>query len=977
MYLDPSPKPLSSHGHRPQSYSRNRDGMSSGFFSSQRHVVSPRNREHRATFKRKPLQETEPNRQSWLDIRDKTTVRLVNQTPSPSGTVRNLKDDDEIQNPSEPEKEIQETSADLQKHFGVSKPAEEQGSEAQSLDRSVSGVFRQDTTANQLTANEQSEGSALHSTTPIHAEYATHAGYPAGPRSEWQRWRSWNRLSSTGDLSTSSTLFKEGDSVFSGSERTSGRQSEFSDLSTLRGTTPNEEYQAGIKSEDWAPEVRQPSVSVLDSVLEASPERSTVRVVPHSQGSESSGLAIHSEPSQTSVIIRPQASPRSPSDSDQTSPLPRRNSRRSSSTSSLPAPLNIPQASASPVPRNQRSQESIAASEVSIPQASSPNFVAYGSDSPRPRSGSLPLAHSFSIESIQSRLQYPAVARPETGHSHAASSSWSSPVSSTDTLAPLQVSKKRLRHKTGHISLNQAASAPSASTMADEEIDTLPYPREQFTSHLSTIASESDRHSVDTSTRLSHFSLGSGVLTGDDASSILPFSSPNGRRRQSAPIESMVSEVSPEPEREPAGASSEEEPGDMTLGVYREESAKPQPLFQPQSRSQSTPVVEKKYDGPLPPLPPIPGDSSEDVDKVSRLPTPSLRQKRSGYSLRRRSNSTPSRRISESDRWSHASSIFPLWAKNFYGHGATLMSASKVSLSNPESRGRSQGHGHERNASQWTERSITSRLGTGYSEIEPESPASSHFLPSIFRPRTRGRANTEGGSRRLQKNKSKSKRSRPSGDETRPDSMAIFNDPLPEGGNQTSETLPSGQPKWGVLKDGSGRQRPLPRKYSKQHKWNEMEFPRPMTKDRLSDFHIQNPHLTPTQRNSRMSMWRAPSFAESLDTLWRSRCNRQILLFALGFLFPPFWLLGAILPIPKRPMTAAEYDAEKAKFGEGQSEEDIQAAMMKHEAGDAERRWRDERAWQKGRWWRWLNRIMSVIGVLVIAAVVSDFIDEE
>ena len=952
MFIDPEPRPTTatSNGHRSDRSSQGSDRMSSGFFSSQRHVVSPRDN-HRTTIRRKPLEETDGNEQNpWPS----STVRLVTQTPSPSGTLRNTGDDRGNRVPSDTENEnSKEQASDFVREASAAKSPAKPGFTASSVSESI----------HPANPSSRSESSSLSSTTPIHAQYATRAGHPAYPQSEWQNWRSWNRLSSTGGLSTSSTLFREGDSVFSRSERTSERESGFSDLSTLRGTTP--EYQSHIKDEDWAAQVRQPSVSALDSVLEDSPERSTVRVVPRSQGSEWSGLALRSESSQSSVVVRPQTSLQSPEDSE-TPPLPRRTSRRSLSTSSLPAPLSIRQASASTTPRNQRS--SIAASEVSLSQPSSPNVVAYGSDSPRPRSGSLPLAHQSSIESVQSRLQYPTIIRPETGRSLAATYSWCSESSSTDTLPPLQVPKKRLRHKTGHLSLNQVARAASASEMADEEFDTLPYPREQFTSHLSTIASESDRHSVDTNARLSHFSLGSGVLTGDDASSILPFSSPTARRRQSAPIESMVSEVSPEPRE----TSSEEEPGDMTLGVYREESAKPQPLFQPE-RPQSTPRSSKKYDGPLPPLPPIPGDSAEDVDKVSGLPTPnhSLRQKRSGYSLRRRSNSTPSRRISESDRWSHGSSIFPLWAKNFYGQGAALMSASKISLSNPESRGRSQGPGHERNPSQWTERSITSRLGTGYSEIEPESPASSHFLPSIFRPRTRGRANTDGGSKRLQKGK---KRARPSGDEARPDSMAIFNDPLPESRNrnQTSDILPSGQPKWGALKDGEERQRPLPRKYSKQRRWNEMEFPRPMTKDQLSDFHIEGPHLAPTQRSSyRMSMWRAPSFVESLDTLWRSRCNRQILLFALGFLFPPLWLLGAMLPIPKRPMTAAEYDAEKARFGDGQSEEDIQAAIMKHKAGDAEKRWREEKAWQKGRWWRCLNRIMSIIGVLVIAAVVS------
>jgi len=409
----------------------------------------------------------------------------------------------------------------------------------------------------------------------------------------------------------------------------------------------------------------------------------------------------------------------------------------------------------------------------------------------------------------------------------------------------------------------------------------------------------------------------------------------------------------------------------MTLGIFRDESAKPSPLFKP--RSPSAPGAERKYDGPLPPIPPIPKsrDSDENFDTVSELQTPSLRPKRSGYSLRQRSNSMPSRSNShsrhlsqvsyvDSERGSHGSSIFPAWAKHFYGGTATLISASKISLGSSTPK-QQQRQSHARNDSQWTERSITSRLGTGYSEIETASPTSSHFLPSIFRPRTRPRGNTEGSKTR------RSKRSRPSGEEdSRPDSLAIFNNPLPE--SRAGETLPSGQPKWGELKDTpEPERRPLPRQYSKQKQWNDMEFPRPMTKDRLSDFAIQEPHLAHTKRGSnRLSAWRAPSFVESLDTLVRSRGNRQILLFALGFVCPLLWMLAAVLPLPKKPVNKEDF--EQSVQG---SEEDVQATMMKHEAGDAERRWREEKQWLKARWWRSLNRIMSVIGMLVIGAVVS------
>ena len=165
---------------------------------------------------------------------------------------------------------------------------------------------------------------------------------------------------------------------------------------------------------------------------------------------------------------------------------------------------------------------------------------------------------------------------------------------------------------------------------------------------------------------------------------------------------------------------------------------------------------------------------------------------------------------------------------------------------------------------------------------------------------------------------------------------------------------------------------PLPRKYSKQKHWDGMEFPRPMTKDRLSDFQLFTPHLAPTKRaTNRLSAWQAPSFVESLDTLFKSRGNRQILLFALGFVCPLLWMLAAVLPLPKKPVSASEL--EKSIGG---SEEDVAAAMMKHEAGDAERRWREEKTWLKAKWWRTLNRIMSVVGVLVIGAVVSLNLDK-
>ncbi|RMY90710.1 hypothetical protein D0861_03509 [Hortaea werneckii] len=770
------------------------------------------------------------------------------------------------------------------------------------------------------------------------------------PQTQWR-----GQSLPSGDYSSSS-LLQEGDSSTVIHIRGSKRLSE---VTTLRSTpTPTElEHRKHAEADERDFSGRAHSLQTLQ---EASPERSTIRAVPASANSSANDLRQASTSSESS-FFRPRSSPAA-SESEFTPIISRKDSRSRSSPSTVPAPLHI-RKPLPPLPQQHVSQESLAESEYSLPEQepSSPIFVIYGdSDDSRP-SRTQPL-HYSSFESIESRLDHPAAFQPSAGYSLANSSSCDSfeGSSSTETLPPLHIPKKRLQHQPESRSLSsepepEADPEPKEDAeMASEEIDTLPYPRERFSTQLSTIASESGT----TSQHLSHFSLGSGILTGDDASSIPLPSSRGRRRRQSAPIDSMGSEAF----HSSSPVDSEQNQGDMSLGVFREESAKPQPLFK-----------AKGYDGPLPPIPPIPKsrDSDENFDTVSELQAPSLKTKRSGYSLRQRSNSTPSRNNShsrnisaasyvDSERGSHGSTLFPIWAKNFYGGTAQLLSSSKISLGSYKGPQRPP---HLRNDSQWTERSITSRLGTGYNEIEPDSPASSHFLPSIFRPRTRPRLGT--GAR--------SKRSRPSGeDDSRPDSLGIFNNPLPESRNgRPSETLPSGQPKWGALNDMPEEQHPplppLPRKYSKQRQWNEMEFPRPMTKDRLSDFAIDNPNLVPTKRASApLSAWRPPSFSESLGTLVYSRCNRQILLFALGFICPLLWMLASVLPLPNRPISAE--DLEKS-IGGG-SEEDIAAALTKHEAGDAEKRWREEKNWLKARWWRTLNRIMSVVGVMIIVAVI-------
>nr|OQO16720.1 hypothetical protein B0A51_16750 [Rachicladosporium sp. CCFEE 5018] len=939
MFLDPEPKVKAD---RPPS-------RSSPFFASQTPVLSPRDEwlnRRKALSQRTASQLNEQPAKGLLRKRSsksRRTVRLVKGNPSPASSIHKVsfEENDNTRNVLSGEKlpaaDVHEAQQSLESLSADVKPtsASEPGFPA---DSRVS-----DAQSNINPARKLDFPSNVLLSPPAYTQVL--------PKT------AWHRRSTSSKFSASSTLqgTEVGDTSFTGSE--SSRAERFSQGTTLRGTpTPYErDPSESFVDEDVGSSPQGPH-QALETLEEVSPERSTVRAVQSSSPSTPHWHLRHELHSSPSKLPRPHTPPNFSSPNVEVhSSLEEHLSTYS--PSAIVRPQRASRVTPAQTPSESPNSTPTAPPSLASAQQSSPNVVVYV-DASRPLTRSQLIRSVTSFESILSRHEAASNLRPDTGRSGTTNASWASHQrsSSADTLPPLQVPKKRLRHTRGSIS----GGAPDSMY---DDFDPLPWPRQPLRSHLSTIASESDRSN---SRQLSHFSLGSGVLTGDDASSI-PLSS---YRRGSAPMTSPSSES---PVRRNTG--SEEEMGDMTMGVFRAESAKPEPLFR--GRTCDEQEGTRRYDGPLPPMPPMPNESDENVDTIGELTRPPLREKRSGYSIRQRSNSTPSgshsrqnSRISttESERWSHGSSIFPVWAKNFYVHNAQLLSASKISLSGPPTPRPREANltTHARNASQWTERSITSRLGTGYSELE-SSPTSSHFLPSIFRPRTRTRAKSEGSS----KNKlRKSKASRPSaGDSIRPDSLAIFE----EGQNAGDEMLPSGQPKWGTLQDPDAPPMPpLPRKYSKQRHWDDMTFPRPMTKDRLSEFSLEaSPHLQPNRRTgNRLSTWRAPSFVESLDTLIHSRGNRQILLFAIGFLCPFAWMLGAILPLPERPARDQEKAMRSSVTVESEVDE-MEGALRRHTAGEASRRWTEERLWMKARWWRTLNRIMAVVGVGVIAAVIA------
>ncbi|KAL0931602.1 serine-rich protein [Colletotrichum truncatum] len=122
---------------------------------------------------------------------------------------------------------------------------------------------------------------------------------------------------------------------------------------------------------------------------------------------------------------------------------------------------------------------------------------------------------------------------------------------------------------------------------------------------------------------------------------------------------------------------------------------------------------------------------------------------------------------------------------------------------------------------------------------------------------------------------------------------------------------------------------------------------------------IWSPHLRRDQRAGRYSMWEPPSMTWSAENTLLGKRNVQVVLFALGFIFPFAWMIAAFLPLPPDPHAEME-------------ERDHRSSLLDEER-DLPRRVAaiDETLFQSARWWRALNRYMSVIGLLVVGAIAA------
>lgn len=119
-----------------------------------------------------------------------------------------------------------------------------------------------------------------------------------------------------------------------------------------------------------------------------------------------------------------------------------------------------------------------------------------------------------------------------------------------------------------------------------------------------------------------------------------------------------------------------------------------------------------------------------------------------------------------------------------------------------------------------------------------------------------------------------------------------------------------------------------------------------------------SPHLFPDHRASGRNRWLAPSVDENGAPTFTWR-NAHMLGFMLGFIFPISWFVTALLPLPTKPSMKGIVDDPETGGPTLQGQLDHQAAM------------RYETRYANLQWWRNLNRFMAIVGLVIIAIIVS------
>ena len=110
---------------------------------------------------------------------------------------------------------------------------------------------------------------------------------------------------------------------------------------------------------------------------------------------------------------------------------------------------------------------------------------------------------------------------------------------------------------------------------------------------------------------------------------------------------------------------------------------------------------------------------------------------------------------------------------------------------------------------------------------------------------------------------------------------------------------------------------------------------------------------------SSSSLWDSESLLVSLPDISTSKyLSSTLLTFALA------WMVAAFLPLPPKPVIEM-FQPDGSATGLGISKQEAEAAFDGRVASI------DDTKFQNARWWRNLNRIMSVVGLLILGTIIA------
>ncbi|KAK7429510.1 hypothetical protein QQZ08_003889 [Neonectria magnoliae] len=122
---------------------------------------------------------------------------------------------------------------------------------------------------------------------------------------------------------------------------------------------------------------------------------------------------------------------------------------------------------------------------------------------------------------------------------------------------------------------------------------------------------------------------------------------------------------------------------------------------------------------------------------------------------------------------------------------------------------------------------------------------------------------------------------------------------------------------------------------------------------------IWSPHLGRDRRPMRHSIWEPPAADWEAKSELTGRRNAQVVMFVLGFIFPFTWMLAATIPIPSA-----------TRFHDAEHGHSASKLSLRHNNGSRAQVVNDD-MYHSAMWWRNVNRGMSIIGLLMLGAVIA------